>query len=89
MPQSIGTPALWGGFVAFIFLMMAVEIAAIRRNPHDMSMREASTWTAGWITLALLFGAGILWRFGRRPGGHDNSVPARSARRPWSQRAGA
>jgi tellurite resistance protein TerC len=68
LPQSIGTPALWGGFVAFIFLMMAVEIAAIRRNPHDMSMREASTWTAGWITLALLFGAGILWRFGRRPG---------------------
>jgi tellurite resistance protein TerC len=65
--QSIGTPALWGGFVAFIFLMMAVEITAIRRNPHDMSMREASAWTAGWITLALLFGAGIAWHFGRRP----------------------
>jgi tellurite resistance protein TerC len=67
LPQSIGTPALWGGFVAFIFLMMAVEIIAIRRNPHDMSMREASAWTAGWITLALLFGAGIAWHFGRRP----------------------
>ena len=67
MPQSIGTPALWGGFVAFIFVMMAVEIAAIRRNPHDMSMREASAWTAGWITMALLFGAGIAWRFGRGP----------------------
>lgn len=67
MPQSIGTPVLWGGFVAFIFLMMAVEIAAIRRNPHDMSMREASTWTVGWITLALLFGAGMAWYFGRRP----------------------
>jgi len=68
LPQSIGTPVLWGGFVAFIFLMMAVEILAIRRNPHDMSMREASAWTAGWITLALLFGAGIAWTFGRRPG---------------------
>jgi tellurite resistance protein TerC len=68
LPQSIGTPALWGGFVVFIFLLMAVEIMAIRRNPHDMSMREASAWTAGWITLALLFGAGIAWCFGRRPG---------------------
>jgi tellurite resistance protein TerC len=67
LPQSIGSTVLWGGFVAFIFLMMAVEIVAIRRNPHDMSMREASAWTAGWITLALLFGAGIAWHFGRRP----------------------
>jgi tellurite resistance protein TerC len=67
LPQSIGTPVLWGGFVVFIFLMMAVEIAAIRRNPHEMSMREASAWTVGWITLALLFGAGIAWHFGRRP----------------------
>ena len=67
MPESIGTPALWGGFVAFIFIMMAVEIVAVRRNPHDMSMREASAWTIGWITLALLFGAGIAWYFGRRP----------------------
>jgi len=67
LPQSIGTTTLWGGFVAFIFLMMAVEIAAVRRNPHDMSVREASAWTAGWITLALLFGVGIAWLFGRRP----------------------
>jgi len=67
LPESIGTPALWGGFVAFIFIMMAVEIVAVRRNPHDMSMREASAWTIGWITLALLFGAGIAWYFGRRP----------------------
>ncbi len=67
MPQSIGTPVLWGGFVGFIFLMMAVEIMAIRRNPHDLSMREASAWTVGWVAVALLFGAGVAWYFGRRP----------------------
>jgi tellurite resistance protein TerC len=67
LPQSIGTSALWGGFVAFIFLAMGIEIMAIRRNPHDLSMREASAWTAGWIALALLLGAGIAWGFGRRP----------------------
>ncbi len=67
MPQSIGTPALWSGFLVLIFSLMAVDIAAIRRNPQEMSMREASTWTVGWITLALLFGAGIAWHFGRRP----------------------
>jgi tellurite resistance protein TerC len=67
LPQSIGTTALWGGFVALVFVLMAVEIMAIRRNPQEMSMREASAWTVGWITLALLFGAGIAWYFGRRP----------------------
>ena len=67
MSQSIGTPALWGGFVGLMFVLMAAEIMAVRRNPHDMSMREASAWTAGWVVLALLFGAGIAWRFGRQP----------------------
>jgi tellurite resistance protein TerC len=67
LPQSIGTPALWGGFVALVFALMAVDLAAYRRNPHEMSVREASAWTAGWIAVALLFGAGVAWYFGRRP----------------------
>jgi len=65
--QSIGTPALWGGFTVLVFALMAVDLAAYRRNPHEMSMREASAWTAGWIAVALLFCAGIAWYFGRRP----------------------
>jgi tellurite resistance protein TerC len=67
LPVSIGTPAIWGGFVVLVLVLMFVEIMAVRRNPHDMSMREASAWTAGWVALALLFGAGIAWRFGRQP----------------------
>jgi tellurite resistance protein TerC len=68
LPQSIGTPALWAGFLALVFVLLAVDIAAYRRNPHEMSVREASAWTAGWVGVALLFGAVILWRFGHRPG---------------------
>ena len=67
MPQSIGTPALWGGFTVLVFALMAVDMVAYRRNPHEMSMREASAWTAGWVAVALLFGAGIAGYFGRRP----------------------
>jgi len=67
LPQSIGTPILWGGFIALVFVLLAIDIAAYRRNPHEMSMREASAWTIGWIAVALLFGAGLLWRFGHRP----------------------
>jgi len=68
LPQSIGTTALWGGFLVLVFALMAVDMAAYRRNPHEMSVREASAWTAGWIAVALLFGAGVAWHFGRRPG---------------------
>lgn len=68
MPQSIGTPGLWAGFLALVLALLAVDIVAYRRNPHEMSVREASAWTAGWVGVALLFGAGILWRFGHRPG---------------------
>ncbi len=67
MPQYIGTPVLWGGFIALVFVLMAVDMAAYRRNPHEMSMREASAWTVGWVAVAILFGAGIAWHFGRRP----------------------
>jgi tellurite resistance protein TerC len=31
-------------------------------------MREALGWTAVWITLALVFGAGVWWRFGQDAG---------------------
>ena len=59
MPQSIGTPALWGGFTVLVIVLMTVDLAAYRRNPREMSMREASAWTAGWIGVALLFGAEV------------------------------
>jgi tellurite resistance protein TerC len=67
LPQSIGTPALWGGFTVLVLALMTVDLAAYRRNPHEMSMREASAWTAGWVAVALLFGGGIAGYFGRRP----------------------
>jgi len=67
LQQSIGTPALWGGFLVLVFVLMAVDLAAYRRNPHEMSIREASAWTAVWVVIALLFGAGVGWYFGRRP----------------------
>ncbi|WP_433548183.1 TerC family protein [Streptomyces sp. CA-294286] len=32
----------------------------IGRKPHDVSIKEAGTWTAVWIALAILFGLGLL-----------------------------
>ncbi|GHH35213.1 TerC family protein [Streptomyces candidus] len=32
----------------------------IGRKPHDVSIKEAGTWTVVWIALAILFGLGLL-----------------------------
>ncbi|WP_424214345.1 TerC family protein [Streptomyces sp. BI20] len=33
----------------------------IGRKPHDVSIKEAGTWTIVWIVLAALFGLGLWW----------------------------
>lgn len=65
---SVGTPALWIGFLVFVLLMLAVDLGIFQRQAHAMSLKEATAWSAVWISLASLFGAGIWWRFGPTAG---------------------
>ncbi len=53
---------LWAGFNLFILAMLALDLGVFHRKAHAVSLREATTWSAVWITLALLFNAGI-WIF--------------------------
>ncbi len=54
--------ALWAATVLGLSLLIAVDFL-IGRKPHDVSIKEAGTWTVVWIVLAALFGLG-LWFFG-------------------------
>lgn len=61
--ENIGSPLLWGVFAALVLLMLAVDLFVVgggRR--HRVSMREAATWSAIWVMVALSFGA-ALWAF--------------------------
>ena len=54
---------LWIGFTVFVLAMLALDLGVFHRKSHTVSMREALTWSGVWITLALLFNAGIwYWR---------------------------
>ena len=66
--QTIGSPALWVGFIAFVVAMLAVDLGIFHRKAHVVGFREALTWTAVWISLALLFNAGVWWQFGPASG---------------------
>ena len=62
--HSIGSPALWGGFIVFVLAMLALDLGVFHRKTHEVKFKEALTWTGVWISLALLFNLGIWWKFG-------------------------
>ncbi|MEW5967108.1 MAG: TerC family protein [Pseudomonadota bacterium] len=59
---SIGEPWMWGAFIAFVLVMLAFDLFVFGgRKAHKVSVREAATWSAVWVSLALLFNAGLWW----------------------------
>jgi tellurite resistance protein TerC len=57
----MGVPLwVWIATVAAILALIVVDFVAISRNPHEVSMREAATWSAIYIGVALAFGV-LVW----------------------------
>lgn len=50
---------LWIGFTIFVFGTLALDLGVFRRQSHPISLKEASIWSAAWITVAMVFNAGI------------------------------
>jgi tellurite resistance protein TerC len=61
---TIGTPALWVGFLAFVTLMLVLDLGVFHRKAHAVGYREALIWSSVWVALSLLFTAGLAVRFG-------------------------
>ena len=59
MQIAVSTLA-WIGFCVFILLMLAIDLGVFNRKPHEVSYKDASIWSAVWVTLALIF-AGLLF----------------------------
>lgn len=53
---------LWAGFNLFILAMLALDLGVFHRTSHEVSLKEATIWSAVWITLALLFNV-LIWQF--------------------------
>lgn len=56
MEQSIW---LWIGFNLFVLAMLALDLGVFHRKSHVVSGKEALTWSLVWISLSLVFNAGI------------------------------
>ncbi|MDW4910129.1 TerC/Alx family metal homeostasis membrane protein, partial [Streptomyces sp. ADMS] len=60
--------AAWTLTVVALCVLVAVDFL-IGRKPHDVSLKEAGTWTVVWVVLACLFGLGLLFYGGAKPTG--------------------
>ena len=50
---------LWVVFGVVVMTTLMIDLLVFHRRPHAMSLREASAWTAVWVSLAALFGASV------------------------------
>lgn len=58
---------LWGGFGALITFMLALDLGVFNRKAHEPSFKEAVTWSAVWVALALAFNGVIYYTMGAQP----------------------
>ena len=62
--ETIASPLLWSIFSVFVLGMLALDLGVFSRKPHEVHHKEALTWSAIWIALALIFNGWIYFRFG-------------------------
>lgn len=61
MGNNIGEPWMWGSFITFVLVMLALDLFVFGgRKVHKVSVREAAAWSLAWVSLALAFN-GLLW----------------------------
>ncbi len=59
---GVGEPWMWAAFIVFVLLMLALDLFAFGgRKVHKVGVGEAAGWSLAWVSLALLFNAGLWW----------------------------
>lgn len=60
--ETVGTWWLWLAFFGVVLGMLAIDLLAMKGGRRRrVSLHEAAAWSAVWVMVALLFGAGLWW----------------------------
>ena len=54
---------IWLAFIAFVLLMLALDLGVFHRKAHAVSVREAMGWSAVWISLGLAFAVFVYFAY--------------------------
>ncbi|MGH9182822.1 MAG: TerC family protein [Acidimicrobiales bacterium] len=62
-------PWVWAAFVALVTILLVIDLLAVHRRPHAVSLREAAIESAVWITLGASFTLVVVaWQGGQAGG---------------------
>lgn len=54
---------VWILFIVLIMLILALDLGVFNKTPHVISTKEASKWTAIWVTFSILFSGVVYWLY--------------------------
>lgn len=61
----------YAGFTLFVLMMLTLDLGVFHREEHPVSFKEATIWSAVWVSLALAFNVLIYyyaaWKFPQDP----------------------
>jgi tellurite resistance protein TerC len=59
---SIASGPIWAAFIGFVLVMLALDLFVFGGNKaHKVTIKEAGIWSLVWVSMALLFNAGLWW----------------------------
>ena len=54
---------IWSAFIAFVLVLLALDLGVFHRKAHVVKVKEALAWSAGWISLGLAFTAVVYFLY--------------------------
>ncbi|MBS1179021.1 MAG: integral rane protein TerC, partial [Proteobacteria bacterium] len=65
----MGKPAwIWLGFVGIVVALLAFDLGVLHKDDKEIGVRESLLLSAGYISVALLFGGWVWWYLGAQSG---------------------
>ena len=59
---------MWLVFIGIVIALLTFDLGVLRKDDHEISVRESLLLSTGYITAPLLFGAWVLWYLGAQSG---------------------
>jgi tellurite resistance protein TerC len=76
MPETLSEHwGLWLVFAAVILGVMALDLGVFHKEEHEVTVKEALSWTAVWVALGIGFNLLIWWRIDLRATGGEPLWP--------------
>ncbi len=67
--EFLGTAAwVWFTFIAIVVALLAFDLGVLHKDDHEIGVTESLWLSAGYITVALVFGAWVWWYMGSQSG---------------------